>query len=402
MIEDNGQHYRNYSGCGNTVNCNHPVVQKFILDCLRYWVLHMHVDGFRFDLASVFSRGQDGQVLSHPPLVDAIAEDPVLRHCKLIAEAWDAAGLYQVGSFPSKRWSEWNGKYRDHMRRFWKGDENMLRSFVMHLVGSPDLYSHENQPPQKSINFITAHDGFTLSDLVSYAHKHNEANMENNHDGEQHNESQNCGEEGPTEDPEVLACRKRMQKNFMATLLLSQGVPMLLAGDEFSRTQRGNNNAYCQDNELSWVDWTLLDRHRELFEFVKQAIAFRKAHPSLRRRFFLNDQTHGDSRPDVMWFGTVKKEIDWDHGKAISCFLSGQVDHEDIPEDDDMMLFFNASDQPMAFAPPPEEDFEWHLALTTQEKAPTWRRNQKTLKVDACSVNVMISSLRRQRAQDNR
>ncbi|NCC53156.1 MAG: glycogen debranching enzyme, partial [Spartobacteria bacterium] len=393
MMEDNGKHYRNYSGCGNTVNCNHPVVRQFILDCLRYWVLHMHVDGFRFDLASVLTRGQHGEILPNPPLIEAIAEDPVLRHTKLIAEAWDAAGLYQVGSFPNRHWSEWNGKYRDHMRRFWKGEEGMLRAFVTHLVGSPDLYGHEKQTPQKSINFITAHDGFTMYDAVSYLEKRNQANHENNADGERFNESQNCGVEGETDNPTVLAKRKRQQKNFFATLLLSQGVPMLLAGDEFSRTQKGNNNAYCQDNDISWVDWSLLDTHRDLFEFVKTLIAFRKAQPALRRDYFLNDQTHGDSQPDVLWFGPTKTDIDWDHGKSIACFLSGNIDHNTPRVDDDLFIIFNASEHPRAFMPIPSEESSWSLALTTQDTPPSWRKGQKTIKVDEFSVNVLVRNI---------
>jgi len=390
MMEDNGKHYRNYSGCGNTVNCNHPVARQFILDCLRYWVLYMHVDGFRFDLASVLTRGQHGEVLSNPPLVEAIAEDPILRHTKLIAEAWDAAGLYQVGSFPNPHWSEWNGKYRDHIRRFWSGEKGMLRAFVTHLVGSPDLYSHEKQTPQKSINFITAHDGFTMYDMVSYLEKRNLANQENNNDGERFNESQNCGVEGETDDPKVLAKRKRQQKNLFATLLLSQGVPMILAGDEFSRTQKGNNNAYCQDNEISWIDWSLQEKHRDLIDFVKETIAFRKSQAALRRNYFLNDQTHGDSQSDVLWSGPTKKDINWDQGRSIACFLSGNIDHNTPQIDDDIFIIFNASEQPRAFTPVQHENRHWTLALSTQDSPPSWRRNQKTIKVDGLSVNVLI------------
>ncbi|MEU1289229.1 alpha-amylase family glycosyl hydrolase [Kitasatospora sp. NPDC005856] len=274
--------YRNLSGTGNTFNANDPLARAFVLDCLRYWVTEYHVDGFRFDLASVLVRAPDGTPLENPPLLEAIAADPVLRDTKLIAEAWDAAGLYQVGSFPDQRgrWAEWNGRYRDTVRRFLKGDEGAAGELADRMLGSPDLYPRRG--PLASVNFVTAHDGFTLHDLVSYNEKHNEANGEGNRDGESVNHSWNCGREGPTDDPEVLALRSRQVRNALLLLLTGHGVPMLSAGDESGRTLHGNNNAYCHD-ELSWIDWESAERNAELTRFVRQLIAFRRAHPALRR-----------------------------------------------------------------------------------------------------------------------
>jgi glycogen operon protein len=301
--------YLNYSGCGNTLNCNHPVLRNQILAALRYWVTEMHVDGFRFDLASILGRGRDGEVLPNPPLLEAIAADPVMADVKLIAEAWDAAGLYQVGSFPSwGRWAEWNGRFRDEVRRFVKSDPGLARLLATRLEGSPDLYRGSERAPFHSINFVTSHDGFTLADLVSYNDKHNWENGEGNTDGHPENLSWNCGEEGPSSHFEVNALRGRQQRNFLTLLFLAQGVPMLLAGDEFGRTQRGNNNAYCQDNETSWTDWSLLERHRHLHRFTRRLIRFRKAHPSLRRRTFFEDE----ASPPVAWHGTRLGEPDWD------------------------------------------------------------------------------------------
>ena len=292
LLDDTGQ-YLNYSGCGNTVNCNHPVVRDLIMTCLRYWVGEMHVDGFRFDLASILGRDRRGQVMVEPPVVESITEDGVMADTKLIAEPWDAAGLYQVGDFPfGRRWSEWNGKYRDDVRRFWK--EGSSRPGVA-LCGVPTSTSAA-AACRASVNFVTCHDGFTLRDLVSYDKKHNEANGEQNRDGGSDNHSWNCGVEGETDDPQVLL-RLRQAKNLMTTLLLSQGVPMILAGDEFLRTQRGNNNAWCQDNDISWVDWTLADQHAEFLRFVRELIHLRKRHPALRRRRFLA----GEFRPAADW-----------------------------------------------------------------------------------------------------
>jgi glycogen operon protein len=300
--------YLNYSGCGNTLNCNHPVVRHMILAALRYWVTEMHVDGFRFDLASILGRGRDGEVLPNPPVLESIAADPVMAHVKLIAEAWDAAGLYQVGSFPSwGRWAEWNGRFRDELRRFVKSDPGMTRLLATRLAGSPDLYRGSERAPWHSINFVTSHDGFTLADLVSYNEKRNRENGEDNADGHPENLAWNCGEEGPSQRPEVVALRRRQQRNFLALMFLSQGVPMLLAGDELGRSQRGNNNAYCQDNEVSWLDWSLAERNADLLLFTRRLVRFRKAHRSLRRRIFFEDE----ARPAVAWHGTRLGRPDW-------------------------------------------------------------------------------------------
>jgi len=269
-------YYYNFSGCGNTLNCNNPIVRNMILDCLRYWAADYHIDGFRFDLASILGRDQNGAPMHSPPLLESLAFDPILGKCKLIAEAWDAGGLYQVGSFPAwGRWAEWNGKYRDDLRKFLKGEAGMLGAMAQRLQGSPDLYQWQHRGAGASINFITAHDGFTLMDLVSYNGKHNEANGEDNRDGGNDNYSWNCGWEGESADPEVNKLRLKQIKNAAAMLLVSQGAPMILAGDEMGNTQGGNNNAYCQDNEISWLDWSLLDKNREIFEFFRKMIAFR-------------------------------------------------------------------------------------------------------------------------------
>jgi len=286
LLDDGGK-YLNYTGCGNTVNCNHPVVRDLIMTCLRYWVGDMHVDGFRFDLASILGRDRKGNVMVEPPVIESITEDGVRADTKLIAEPWDAAGLYQVGGFPfGRRWSEWNGKYRDDVRRFWKSDPGIVGFLASRISGSADLYQGSGRLPRHSVNFVTCHDGFTLNDLVSYNGKHNNANGEHNNDGSNDNHSWNCGAEGPTTDEKVQALRQRQGKNMMTTLMFSQGVPMLLAGDEFMRTQQGNNNAWCQDNELSWVDWKLAEENKDFLRFVRELIWLRRRHPVLRRRRF--------------------------------------------------------------------------------------------------------------------
>ena len=296
MLADDKRYYKDYTGTGNTINANHPVVRDHILAALRYWVVEMHVDGFRFDLASVLGRDGTGKLLANAPLLERIAEDPILRDVKIIAEAWDAAGAYEVGSFSERRWAEWNGRYRDDVRRFWRGDDGMLGLFASRICGSADIYAKSGKGPESSINFVTCHDGFTLNDLVSYRHKHNEANGENNHDGTDANFSENYGAEGETTDAGIESMRKRQIKNFLLTLLISRGVPMLLGGDEFRRTQGGNNNAYCQDNETSWYDWSYLEQHREIFRFTRGMIAFRRAHPILSKEQFYTDA-------EIHWFG---------------------------------------------------------------------------------------------------
>jgi glycogen operon protein len=310
MLTPEGYYY-NFSGTGNTFNCNNPVVRDFVLSCLRFWASEYHVDGFRFDLASILDRSATGAPMSNPPLPDAIAHDPLLKDCLLIAEAWDAGGLYEVGTFSSyQHWSEWNGKYRDTLRRFLKGDLGMVGEMATRLVGSPDLYWHRG--PLASVNFVTAHDGFTLADLFAYNDKHNEANGEGNRDGGNDNNSWNCGVEGPTDDQEVLALRARQARNALLLLLMSQGIPMLLAGDEAGRTQHGNNNAYCIDGPLSWFDWTLVERNADLVRFVSNCISFRAAHPMLRqRRHPRGEDVIGAGYADVSWHGTRAYQPDW-------------------------------------------------------------------------------------------
>ena len=393
MMDEHGKHYLNYSGCGNTVNSNHPVVRDFILDCLRYWVLHMHVDGFRFDLASVLTRGRNGELLPNPPIVEHIAEDPALRNTKIIAEAWDAAGTYQVGSFPSDRWSEWNGRYRDDVRRFWRGERGTMGTFATRLCGSSDLYQKDGQSPLKSINFITSHDGFTLNDLVAYVQKHNEANNEGNKDGDNQNHSENYGVEGPTNDARINAIRRRQQRNFLATLFLSQGVPMLLAGDEFGRSQLGNNNAYCQDNEISWIDWNLARVNRDQLEFTQKLIEFRKSHGTLRRAMFLQGPQHGKHHADIRWFGPHDKEPDWNGGLALACLIDGRSEASGLKADhDSLFIIFNAEQHGLPFKLPNPPGRPWTLELSTQENKPSWARGQHDIQVDGRSVTVLVSA----------
>ena len=386
--------YSNFSGCGNTLNSNHPIVRNFIMDCLRYWVLHMHVDGFRFDLAAVLTRGSDGKILPNPPIVEQIAEDPALRDCKMFAEAWDAAGAYQVGSFPSDRWWEWNGKFRDDVRRFWRGDSGQLGPFTTRLSGSADLYHQNGHSPLKSINFVTCHDGYTLADLVSYEQKHNEANGENNRDGENYNLSCNYGVEGPTDQPGLLALRRRQQKNFLLTLLCSLGVPMLLAGDEFGRTQRGNNNAYAQDNDISWLDWSLLAANTELHDFVKCLIQFRQTHPSLRRpSFWHGPQADRNAPADVRWLGPNGQEPDWHNGSAIGCLLSGNGQLTGAPFDDDhVLLLFNAGRHGVEFQLPPPPGAPWRLEFATEAPPPFYTTGDRRLRLTDRASAVLVSA----------
>ncbi|MBL9124259.1 MAG: glycogen debranching protein GlgX, partial [Planctomycetaceae bacterium] len=323
MLENDKSRYRNYSGCGNTVNGNHPIVREMIFLCLRHWVLNYHVDGFRFDLASILSRDRNGELVPNPPLVEMIAEDPLLADTKIIAEAWDAAGAYQVGTFANLRWAEWNGRYRDDLRRFWRGDEHMVGPLATRLAGSADLYQSSGRRPYHSINFITSHDGFPLNDLVSYRHKHNDANGEYNRDGDNNNLSENYGVEGPTRRRSIERIRERQIKNFLASLLLSNGVPMLLMGDECRRTQRGNNNAYCQDNPISWFDWDLVEKNSSLVRFVRSLNSFRKHQPAVRRKAFLTGQPSTTELPDVSWYGPDGEPLDWVRNeKSLICIFA--------------------------------------------------------------------------------
>jgi len=318
ILEQDRSRYANYSGTGNTLKANHPIVRRMILDSLRYWVKEMHIDGFRFDLASILARGESGQLIPSPPVLWDIESDPELAGTKLIAEAWDAAGLYEVGSFVGDSWKEWNGRFRDDVRSFFRGEEGSVTRFADRLIGSPTIYGHEEREAEQSVNFITCHDGFTLNDLVSYDRKHNEANGENNRDGTNDNRSWNCGIEGPTTDPDVEKLRNRQAKNFLTVTMLSVGMPMLLMGDEVRRTQRGNNNAYCQDNETSWFDWTLLTKHADILRFVTLLNArrvLRDAEPE-RHRVTLNQLLR---RVNLAWHGVKLNQPDWgEHSHSIA------------------------------------------------------------------------------------
>jgi isoamylase len=367
-------YYFNFSGTGNTLNCNNPIVRNTVLDCLRYWAAEYHVDGFRFDLAAILGRDQNGAPLSNPPLLETLAFDPILAKCKLVAEAWDAGGLYQVGSFPAfGRWAEWNGKYRDGVRRFLKGDEGLVGEMAQRLAGSPDLYGWGGRGATASINFVTCHDGFTLADLVSYNEKHNEANGESNNDGANDNNSWNCGWEGPTGDPEINALRRRQMKNAMAMLLVSQGVPMLLMGDEMGRSQQGNNNTYCHDNELNWLDWTLRARHADLFEFVRQCVAFRHAHPVLRNRYHLCNQDYvGSGYPDISWHGVQAWQPDFSEGsRALAFMLCGMHARGGQTRDDYIYVAMNMLWEGLGFElPRPPSGRQWHVFANTGEASP--------------------------------
>ena len=358
-LGDDKRYYRDFTGTGQTINAAHPVVRDLILDALRYWVMEMHVDGFRFDLASVLGRDRSGRVLADAPLLERIAEDPILRDAKLIAEAWDAAGAYQVGSFSDCRWAEWNGRFRDDVRRFWRGDKGMTGSFASRICGSWDLYSGSGKGPESSINFVACHDGFTLNDLVSYANKDNGANGENNRDGTSGNFSANYGIEGATADPAVEEVRLRQIRNFLLTLAISRGVPMLLAGDEFRRTQGGNNNAWCQDNETGWVDWSLLQRNNEIFQFARAMLAFRKAHPALRREAYYTNE-------EIQWFDPAGKVPDWFdlRQNCLACLIRTR-------EEGGLFLMFNAGCEGVTFSVPPAASLRgWRIAADTAKSSP--------------------------------
>jgi glycogen operon protein len=375
-LTDDKRYYNDYTGTGNTLRANLPNVLRLMMDSLRYWILEMHVDGFRFDLASTLAR-ELHEVDKLSSFFDVIHQDPVISQVKLIAEPWDVGeGGYQVGNFPPK-WTEWNGKYRDCIRDYWRGADSMLGEFAARFTGSPDLYAGDYRRPTASINFITAHDGFTLNDLVSYNEKHNEANGENNQDGESHNRSWNCGAEGPTNKKEVLALRQRQKRNLLTTLLLSQGVPMLVAGDEISRTQKGNNNAYCQDNEISWVDWKNADE--DLLNFTRRLINLRTNHPSFcRKRWFQGKPIKGIGIGDIAWFlpdGIEMTEEHWnnDFAKSLGIYLNGRGLHSLGPKeepivDDSFYVIFNAHHDPLTFSLPEEKyGNEWKKVLDTGE-----------------------------------
>ena len=387
-VTDQPRYYMDYTGTGNTLNVRHPQVLKLIMDSLRYWVCHMHVDGFRFDLAAALAR-ELHEVDRLSAFFDIINQDPVISQVKLIAEPWDVGeGGYQVGKFPPV-WAEWNGRYRDAARRYWKGDDGQLAEFGYRITGSSDLYQGDGRHPTASVNFITAHDGFTLEDLVSYNDKHNDANGEENRDGSNDNHSWNCGAEGPTEDPAIVALRERQKRNLLTTLLLSQGVPMICGGDEIGRTQRGNNNAYAQDNDISWFDWNLTDAQGALFEFTRELIELRKSHPNLHRRKFFQDRridpeapdraVNGGAEADLVWLrpdGSAMKQEEWHAGwiRCIGLMLNGQTldDVNAVGErivDDTFLILFNPHHEPIRFVlPSPKHGVAWDLCFDTSRK----------------------------------
>jgi isoamylase len=378
LLTESPRFYLDFTGTGNTFNLLHPPTLQLVMDSLRYWVLEMHVDGFRFDLASTLARDANGVNKLHA-FFEIVHQDPVISQVKLIAEPWDVGeGGYQVGNFPVL-WAEWNGKYRDTMRSYWKGDEGKIGEMAYRLTGSPDLYQHDGRRPYASINFVAAHDGFTLNDLVSYNEKHNEANGEDNKDGDNNNQSWNCGVEGPTDDPKIGMLRRKQRRNFLTTLFLSQGVPMLAGGDEFGRSQNGNNNAYCQDNEISWFNWERNDEQNRLLEFTKRLIQLRKDHPVFRRpKFFQGRRIRGSEIKDVMWFnpgGNEMSEEEWASPfvRCLGMLLSGDtvdvLTFEGEPiRDDTFLLLINAHYEPIPFVMPGEEHLEWELILDTNDE----------------------------------
>ncbi|BCB27503.1 glycogen operon protein GlgX homolog [Sulfurimicrobium lacus] len=377
LMPDNPRYYRDYTGCGNTLNMMHPRVLQLIMDSLRYWVQEMHVDGFRFDLAATLAR-ELHEVDRLGAFFDIIHQDPILSQVKLIAEPWDVGeGGYQVGNFPVG-WTEWNAKYRDAVRAYWKGEGGLIGDLASRLTGSSDLYAHNGRRPYASINFITAHDGFTLQDLVSYEKKLNEANGEKCQDGESNNLSWNCGKEGPSDDPEIVALRARQKRNFIATLFLSQGVPMLLAGDELGHTQNGNNNAYSQDNEISWMDWTLQPGDRAFLSFVCQMIDLRRKHPAFRRRSFFLQHHMRDGEKNILWFnpdGLEMSNAEWNQGfaRCLGMYLAGdaigEVDKHGNPvKDNDFLLLINAHHEPIPFQIPGfHSRTRWHVTIDTSD-----------------------------------
>jgi isoamylase len=400
---DNPRFYMDFTGTGNTVNTAHPHTLQLVLESLRYWVLEMHVDGFRFDLASALARDPSGFNKLHP-FFHAVQQDPVLSRVKLIAEPWDVAdGGYQVGNFPTG-WSEWNGKYRDAVRSYWKGDEGRIGEIAYRLTGSPDLYQHDGRRPYASINFVACHDGFTLNDLVSYNEKHNQANGEENRDGDNNNQSWNCGAEGPTDDPVINTLRRKQRRNLLTTLLLSQGVPMLCGGDEFGRTQQGNNNAYCQDNEVSWLNWEHDENQTRLLEFTRKIIRLRKEHPVFRRsKFFQGRRVRGSEIKDVMWFnpgGNEMSDEEWASPfvRCLGMLLSG--DTADVMNfkgepvrDETFLLLINAHYEPIQFVLPGREHLEWELILDTSNESGFLKKTKRLASGDDFELVERSTSL---------
>jgi glycogen operon protein len=396
VVTDEPEFYYDTTGTGNSLNASHPHSLQLIMDSLRYWITEMHVDGFRFDLAATLAR-EFHEVDRLSTFFDIIQQDPVVSRVKLIAEPWDIGeGGYQVGNFPPL-WSEWNGHFRDTVRDFWRGEPSTVAELASRLTGSSDLYQNDTRRPFASVNFVTAHDGFTLRDLVSYNEKHNEANREQNADGESHNRSWNCGAEGETEDPEILKCRVRQQRNFLTTLLTAQGVPMLVGGDELGRTQRGNNNAYCQDNELSWVDWSSIDE--SLLAFTRWVIAFRRDHPAFRRRrFFQGRPIRGTL--DIGWFkpdGKSMTDQDWNVGyaRSLGVFLNGKAiqghDERGRPiTDDSFILLFNAHTAGVRWTIPEDYGQAWRLILDTRRREPEVQPKEVERRITTSARSIAV------------
>ncbi len=366
LLELDKQYYSNYSGCGNTVNCNHPVTQKLLVDCLKYWVEEIHVNAFRFDEGSIMSIGTDGKVMEYPPVIWQIELDDALGYITVIAEAWDAAGLNQVGYFPGYRWAEWNGYYRDDIRCFVKGDPGIVGRVASRIAGSADIYQAKSKLPINSINFVTCHDGFTLNDLVSYNYKHNEANGENNRDGNDNNLSWNCGVEGETNDMAVEALRERQIKNFASILMLSVGIPMICMGDEVRRTQKGNNNAYCQDNEISWFDWDLVEKNNHMLRFWRLMIDFRKRHPTLLRDYYFTGTENKRGLKDIDWHGCKLHSPGWDDPSARAlAFTMGE-----FGAGEDIHVMLNMYSESLEFEIPRIKGRKWYRVVDTFLPAP--------------------------------
>lgn len=399
ILEKNKANYSDYSGCGNTLNANEAIVRRLILDSLRYWVEEMHVDGFRFDLASILSRDELGTPMSKPPILWDIESDPFLSNIKLIAEAWDAAGLYQVGSFPGEVWKEWNGHFRDDVRSFIKGDCNTVRSLAFRMTGSPDIYEPEEREPEQSINFVTCHDGFTLNDLVSYNQKHNQANKEDNNDGSNQNLSWNCGVEGPTNQPEIEHLRNQQVKNFLTILFFSVGIPMILSGDEVRRTQLGNNNAYCQTGEISWFDWSLLEKNADILRFTKQLINFRLNRNLLCENYTQTLQEFLHQR-DIQWHGVKLNTPDFTPNSHSLAATIKNVENRMM-----LHMMINAYWEPLTFEIPPltKSHERWHRCIDTSLDSPNdiqpWRNapkiHSKIYKVEARSIVILVTSIRK-------
>ena len=389
LVPTNKEFYYDYSGCGNTIKCNHPVVQKFIIDCLEYWVKEFHVDGFRFDEASILSRGEDGAPLPNPPLIWQIELSETLANTKIIAEAWDAAGLFQVGRFPGYRSAELNGLYRDTIRRFVKGDSGIVKEVASRIAGSADVYEHMGRLPINSVNLVTTHDGFTMNDLVSYNEKHNDENGEDNHDGINENQSWNCGYEGPTSDTEVEKLRTKQIKNLIALLMLSKGVPLVLFGDEVRRTQFGNNNAYCQNNELGWMDWDNLKVHHDIYDFFKKMIGFRKSLASLNSHYFYSDQKNKRGLKQIDFHGTELYKPGWDDGssQALAFTIAGSN------EEPDLFVAANMSMNGLDFKLPPLEGRYWVKKINTAEAFPNDFTETGNGSIMENSINVMGHSI---------